>query len=71
MLDAGQGLGNLLYGGGVGASYEAFATFTEGVARNQCHMLLHEDFFGEFLGGKAGGGDVRENVEGSFWLEAF
>ena len=49
MLYAQQGFGNLLNGGGVGASYEAFTTFSKGVSWYQCHMLLHEDFFGKFL----------------------
>ena len=71
VLNPGNCLGNLGYGGGIGTAHISFATFAEGVARHQCHMLPHKELLSKFFGGEPGGGDIREDVESSLWLEAF
>ena len=51
MLDAGNGLGDFGNRGGVGTAYIALAALSKGIAWHECHMLLHEQLFGKFLGG--------------------
>ena len=70
MFNAGNGLRNFGYGGGIGTAYIALATLTKGSTWYQCHMLLHKKLFGKFLRGKAGGGYIWEDIEGSLWLKA-
>lgn len=51
VLNPGNRLGNLGYGGSIGAAHISFAAFAKGIARHQSHMLLHEKLFRKFLRG--------------------
>ena len=64
-------LGYLVDGCCIGAAYVVFTAFAEGIARHQGDMLGHEQLLCEFFTGVAGGGNIREDVEGAFRLKAF